>query len=323
MTKVNWEEIINKFNKTNVLVVGDAMIDSYIWGNIERNSPEAPIPIVAAKKHEKKLGGAANVALNIKSLGANPILCSVIGKNDNGFIELMNKANLSLEGIIKENRITTNKTRIISNNIHQLRVDEEQTNDIISENEFIDLSLKLLHKADVVVLQDYNKGVLTKKVISSIIEKANLLDIPTLVDPKDINYFDYKNVTLFKPNLKELKQKSKNDYKLFDIKTISKIVTEQRLKLNADSMMVTLSENGIFFQNNTEEYHIPVFKRNIIDVSGAGDSIIAILALILKSNLSNENIIKIANLCGGLACEKIGVATLNKKELIDEANRLI
>ena len=184
MSKINWEEIISEFTKLNILVVGDAMIDSYIWGDIERNSPEAPIPIVNANKYEKKLGGAANVALNIKSLGANPTLISVIGNKDNGFLDLMKSFGLSVQGIIQEDRITTTKTRVISNNKHQLRIDEENTNDIVSEHKLIELVFNSLAETDIVLFQDYNKGVLTKKVIREIIDKCNELNIPTLVDPK-------------------------------------------------------------------------------------------------------------------------------------------
>jgi rfaE bifunctional protein kinase chain/domain len=323
MTKVNWEKIISEFSKLNVLVIGDAMIDSYIWGEIERNSPEAPIPIVKASKYEKKLGGAANVALNLKSLGANPKLISIVGKDDNGFFKLMKSFGLSIDGILQEERLTTNKTRIISNNKHQLRVDEEETHDIESELELIQLIVKSLDKTDVVLFQDYNKGVLTKKVINQVIEKCNQLNIPTLVDPKVKNYWEYKNVSLFKPNLKELNNNSDKLIGISDIKSLSKEVRKQRTELNAKEIIVTLSENGIFYQSESLEFHLPVFINNILDVSGAGDCVIAILALIYKSSLSKKDAIGLANLCGGLACKKVGVAFLEKEEVIKQANRLI
>lgn len=323
MSKINWEEIINEFDKLNILVIGDAMIDSYIWGDIERNSPEAPIPIVNATKYEKKLGGAANVALNIKSLGANPTLVSVIGNNDNGFLDLMKKFDLSVHGILQEDRPTTTKTRVISNNKHQLRIDEENTDDIMSEVKLINLVFNCLSKTDIVLFQDYNKGVLTKKVIREVIDKCNELNIPTLVDPKFKNYWEYKNVSLFKPNLKELNNNSKSKILSSDLKSISLEVKKQRLKLNAKEIIVTLSENGIYFQNDNIEFHLPVFIKEIIDVSGAGDCVIAILAIIFKSKLSKQEIVSLANLCGGLACKKVGVASLEKNELVNQASHLI
>jgi rfaE bifunctional protein kinase chain/domain len=323
MSKINWEEIISEFTKLNILVVGDAMIDSYIWGDIERNSPEAPIPIVNANKYEKKLGGAANVALNIKSLGANPTLISVIGNKDNGFLDLMKSFGLSVQGIIQEDRITTTKTRVISNNKHQLRIDEENTNDIVSEHKLIELVFNSLAETDIVLFQDYNKGVLTKKVIREIIDKCNELNIPTLVDPKIKNYWEYKNVSLFKPNLKELNNNAESEILATDLKRISLEVKKQRLKLNAKEIIVTLSENGIFFQNEKIEFHLPVYVKDIVDVSGAGDCVIAILALVYQSKLSKQQLISLANLCGGLACEKVGVANLEKEKIIEQANRLI
>jgi rfaE bifunctional protein kinase chain/domain len=323
MSKINWEEIVSEFDKLNILVIGDAMIDSYIWGDIERNSPEAPIPIVNATKYEKKLGGAANVALNIKSLGANPTLISVIGNNDNGFLDLMKKFDLSVEGILQEDRLTTTKTRVISNNKHQLRIDEENTNDIVSENELINQVFNSLAKTDVVLFQDYNKGVLTKRVIREVIDKCNELNIPTLADPKLKNYWEYKNVSLFKPNLKELNDSSESEILSSDLKSISLEVKKQRLKLNAKEIIVTLSDNGVFFQNDNLEFHLPIYIKDIVDVSGAGDCVIAILALIYNSNLNKKEIVSLANLCGGLACKKVGVASLEKVELTEQAIRLI
>lgn len=323
MSTVNWKKIINDFSNLNILVIGDAMIDSYIWGDIERISPEAPIPIVKAIKYEKKLGGAANVALNIKSLGAKAKLMSVIGNNDNGLLQLMQNFDLSIEGILQEDRLTTTKTRIISNDKHQLRVDEEDTHNIKSEIEFIQLINNSLNEIDLVLFQDYNKGVLTKNVISKIIESCNKLNIPTLVDPKIDNYWEYKNVSLFKPNLKELNNYSIKNLDKSDLQSISLEVSKQRRKLNVKEMVVTLSENGIFYQNEEIEFHLPVYINNILDVSGAGDCVIAVLALVYKSSLSKKSAIKFANLCGGLSCKKVGVASLKKEEVIEQANRLI
>jgi rfaE bifunctional protein kinase chain/domain len=204
-----------------------------------------------------------------------------------------------------------------------LRIDEENTNDIVSEHKLIELVFNSLAETDIVLFQDYNKGVLTKKVIREIIDKCNELNIPTLVDPKIKNYWEYKNVSLFKPNLKELNNNAESEILATDLKRISLEVKKQRLKLNAKEIIVTLSENGIFFQNEKIEFHLPVYVKDIVDVSGAGDCVIAILALVYQSKLSKQQLISLANICGGLACEKVGVANLEKEKIIEQANRLI
>lgn len=223
------------------------MIDSYMWGIINRQSPEAPIPIVDIDKHEKKLGGAANVASHIKALGATPILCSVIGNEDKGFFDLMKRENLSTKGILQEERKTTVKTRIISENKHQLRVDEEDNFPITNEYKFIKHTTDLMNNANVVIFQDYNKGVLTKDVIRSLMKYAKIKKIPTLADPKKENYWEYKDVNIFKPNIKELKESISTNESL-TLESILKIVSKQRKKLNADCFLLTLSEKGVFIQ---------------------------------------------------------------------------
>ena len=199
----NWHNIFEQFAQQKVLIVGDAMLDAYMWGNINRQSPEADVPIVNIEKHEKRLGGAANVAKNIASLGARPILCSVIGDNDQGFFEVMNKQGLCTKGVLQENRKTTVKTRIISNNKHQLRVDEEDLFPIQSEQAFVKNTIALMEGVSVIIFQDYNKGVLTSTVIKKIIAAAKSKQIPIAVDPKKDNFWAYQGVDLFKPNLKE------------------------------------------------------------------------------------------------------------------------
>ena len=318
----NWNSIFNDFKKIKVLIVGDAMIDSYMWGTINRQSPEAPIPIVDIENYEKKLGGAANVASNIKALGATPILCSVIGNEDKGFFDLMKRENLSSKGILQEERKTTVKTRIISENKHQLRVDEEDTFPIINESDFIKHSTDLMSNVHVVIFQDYNKGVLTKHVINSLVEFATKKQIPTLVDPKKENYWQYKGVSLFKPNTKELIE-SNSETEALCLENVSKIVTKQRKQLNAKSFLLTLSEKGVFIQTENEEHLYPAYKRTIIDVSGAGDAVIATAALALAKKLDYHILAQLANLAGGLSCEKVGVNPIDRENLLNEAIRLV
>jgi rfaE bifunctional protein kinase chain/domain len=321
--KINWHNIFNDFAKIKVLIIGDAMIDSYMWGSINRQSPEAPIPIVDVEKHEKRLGGAANVASNIKALGGTPILCSVIGNDDKGFFDLMKAEKLSSEGILQEDRKTTLKTRIISENKHQLRVDEEDTFSISNESDFIQHTKHLMKDVQIVIFQDYNKGVLSKNIISELISSAKKLNIPVLVDPKKDNYWEYKGVDLFKPNSKELTESNSSDNDSLSLDSLAHIVSYQRKQLDAKAFLLTLSEKGVYIQTENESTHYPAFKRNIVDVSGAGDAVIATAALALAKNINFNAIAQLANLAGGLSCESVGVNPLDKDMLLKEASRLI
>lgn len=319
----NWKSIFDGFEKFKVLIVGDAMIDAYMWGNINRQSPEAPIPIVDITKHEKRLGGAANVAINIKALGAEPILCSVIGNDKDAFFQLMKEEGLSAQGILTDDRKTTIKTRVISEGKHQLRIDEEDVFPIKNEDDFIKNTMALMVDVDVVIFQDYNKGVLTGKVVNALVTESKRLDKLTLVDPKKDNYWSYKNVDLFKPNLNELNQISDNNIEATQIEELTQEVSAQQQKLNAKYFMLTLSQFGIHIQDENNCHRFPAFERDVIDVSGAGDCVIATASLALASRLSSENIAQLSNLAGGLSCEKVGVNPIEKENLLKEANRLI
>lgn len=319
---MNFTKIFKEFNNKNVLIVGDAMIDAYMWGEINRMSPEAPVPVVEIKKHENRLGGAANVALNLKALGANPILCSVVGTGNRGvlFEELMDESNLSTKGILSTNkRKTTIKTRVISENKHQLRIDEEETYPIIQEKEFLALTNSLIEDADVIILQDYNKGVLTPLVIEGVIASANKKGIPTIVDPKKQNFSSYKNCTIFKPNLAEIKAGMNIDFDADNVDEIESASTELRNKLNAKGILLTLSERGIAINSEERFKHTPAFKRNIIDVSGAGDTVISVASLCLATNMDLVDLSVLSTLAGGIVCEEVGVVPINKEKLLTEA----
>ena len=311
----NWHNIFEQFAQQKVLIVGDAMLDAYMWGNIHRQSPEADIPVVNIEKHEKRLGGAANVAENIASLGATPILCSVIGDNDQGFLELMNKKGLCIKGVLQERRKTTVKTRVISNNKQQLRIDEEDLFPIQSEQVFIENTIALMEDVSVIIFQDYNKGVLTPTVIEKVITTAKNKHIPIAVDPKKDNFWTYQGVDLFKPNLKELNDACGTQFEGTNIDDIKKETKNIQERLKVKSILLTLSENGIFYLAD-ESFYQAAFKRNIIDVSGAGDSVIATAALGLALKLTTQEICTISNLAGGLVCEKAGVVPIQKEKLL-------
>jgi len=319
---MDFNTLFQGFNDKKVLIVGDAMIDAYMWGEVNRISPEAPVPVVEVKKHENRLGGAANVALNLKALGANPILCSLIGTGERGvlFEKLMKESNLSTEGILSTNkRKTTIKTRVIAENKHQLRIDEEETSPIEQVEEFLKLTISLINDIDVIILQDYNKGVLTPEIIERVIDSANKKGIPTIVDPKKLNFNSYKNCTIFKPNLAEIKVGLQVDFDANNIAEIEKATLELRKKLSAKGILLTLSERGICINSEKEFKHTPAFKRNIIDVSGAGDTVISVASLCLASNMDYTDLSILSTLAGGLVCEEVGVVPINKEKLLKQA----
>ena len=319
---MDFKTLFQGFNDKKVLIVGDAMIDAYMWGEVSRMSPEAPVPVVEIKKHENRLGGAANVALNLKALGADPILCSVVGTGNRGvlFEKLMEESNLLTKGILSTNkRKTTIKTRVIAENKHKLRIDEEETTPIIQVEEFLNLTISLMDNIDVIILQDYNKGVLTPKIIEGVIANANERGIPTIVDPKKLNFKSYKNCTIFKPNFAEIKVGMKIDFDSNNIAEIEKATEKLRKQLSSKGVLLTLSERGIFINSENESKHTPAFNSNITDVSGAGDTVISVASLCLASNINYTDLSVLSNLAGGIVCEEVGVVPINKEKLLKQA----
>jgi len=302
------------------------MIDSYYYGEVNRISPEAPVPIVSVERKDSRLGGAANVALNIKALGANPILCSVIGSDSAAtkFEKLLKNEKLITAGIVKsKERITTVKTRVIGNKHQLIRVDSENDTPL-SKTETTKLTIAIrslidTKKIDVVIFQDYDKGVITKGLIEEIICLCNDKKIPTAIDPKKRNFNSYRNSTLFKPNLKELKEGLNIDINPCNSKevesAIDKLNATQKHKIN----FITLSEHGVFIKSENNKTQIPAHVRNIADVSGAGDTVISVAALCLALNQPINMIAEIANLAGGLVCERVGVVPVDKDLLLSEA----
>ena len=326
---MDYKDIFQKFNNLNVVVIGDIMVDSYQWGKVERISPEAPVPICAVTKIENRLGGAGNVALNLKAMGANPILCSVRGKDSNGenLLHLMQQEGMTTDYILQStDRPTTTKTRIIGNNSQMLRIDNEsiETLDRKEETAFLKRieSLFSKMKIDVVIFQDYDKGVITERVITTTTSQANKKNIPITVDPKHRNFSLYKDVTMFKPNLKELKEGLKIE---FDKPTQENLENASLLlkdKQRIEKVFITLSEYGVFFADYSKKQAkvvlLPANVRKIADVSGAGDTVISVASLCLALDIEPKEIAKISNLAGGLVCEEVGVVPINKDRLYRE-----
>lgn len=317
-------DLFKAFQKLKVLVIGDVMIDAYIWGTVSRISPEAPVPVVNVKNREKRMGGAANVALNLQSLGAEPILCAVLGDDEeaNIFEDLLKKRNIPAKGIIRsKDRITTIKERVLSGSQHLLRVDSESLEPLNQQEETLILQKisDLVSEVDVIVFEDYDKGTINAQIIQDTVEKASALGKPVVVDPKKNNFFDYKGVDLFKPNLKELKEGMNVN---FDHSNEAALRTQTQLlreRLSCKMVMTTLSEKGVYIQSEKEDFLIPAYKRSISDVSGAGDTVISIAALCMALNLKADFVASLSNLGGGIVCEELGVVPIDAKKLEVEA----
>ncbi|MFY7889916.1 MAG: bifunctional heptose 7-phosphate kinase/heptose 1-phosphate adenyltransferase [Spirosomataceae bacterium] len=317
-------EIFERFNELNVLIIGDVMIDAYTWGKVERISPEAPVPVVNVSHREMRLGGAGNVVLNVQAMGAKAIICSVVGSDSYGneLLHLLTEKGLSTEGIIQSpTRITTVKERIIAGSQQVVRVDTE-TDKLISEQESNNLLAKvkeLASSADVIIFEDYDKGVLSPELIKAITDFANEQQIPTVVDPKKRNFLHYRETTLFKPNLKELKEGLNIQFDVNNPTELTQAVTHLKETLQLKGAFVTLSEKGVYIDSDNEQVHIPAHIRKIADVSGAGDTVISIAACCVALDLNPSLVAGLANLGGGLVCESLGVVPINKALLLEEA----
>jgi len=305
------------------------MLDTYIFGSVTRTSPEAPVPIINVGKIESRLGGAGNVAMNIKALGGEATLCSVVGKDDAGkkISMLLKKNEIHTKQLLSSSyRITTEKTRIFSRNQQMLRYDNEIEDDL-SPNDEKAVLVKIFQsinseKFSVIVLQDYNKGVLTPKVIRSTISLCVKKKIPVIVDPKRRNFFEYQNVTLFKPNLREV-----NDALGIEVEKTSKSLEQAakmlHSKLNNKVTLITLSEGGAFITDHQTSRLIPASVRQVADVSGAGDTVLSAVSHCVASNMDLETTGKLVNIAGGLACEQVGVAPISKKEFFSETAKVL
>ena len=323
------QALFEDFNRLKVVVVGDVMVDAYLWGKVDRISPEAPVPIVAVHQKEQRLGGAANVAINIQAMGARPFLCSVIGKDSSGeeLVKIMQQQGMNTRCMVmSEERVTTVKTRVIGNNHQLLRVDEEVIAPLKEkERDALLNSILLLldeEKPHVLIFEDYDKGVLGEQLIHALVKACKERNIPTAVDPKKNNFMAYREVNLFKPNLAELKAGLKTDLVKTDAAKLESITRSFRYDQQIGMLMVTLSEAGVFYSDADQHAIVPAHIRNISDVSGAGDTVISVASLCLALNLPPAIIAGLSNLAGGLVCEKVGVVPIDKQQLLEEASNI-
>jgi len=325
---INKADIVSFFDEIHskkILVIGDVMLDKYFFGRIDRISPEAPVPVVNVNDKSMRLGGAANVALNLKALGVEAHLLAIRGEDKDGenLESLLSEKAIASSLVKIPSRPTTVKTRIISKNQQVLRVDEEST-EALSEESF-DMVKKAFTELmsepsfDAIVLQDYDKGLFSEGLIQFIIEKAKEKNIPVSVDPKKKHFSNYNSCTLFKPNLKEAKEGLNIDIDAYDSESVLSACKKLATELGASSVLITLSENGLIFYSRDAEGHIAAHKRNIADVSGAGDTFISVLSAGLAIDSSLLLSSQLANVASGLVCEEVGVVPLNLEKLKEEA----
>lgn len=316
---------LKKIENQQVLIIGDVMIDRYLTGVVSRISPEAPVPVVLQRNTENRLGGAANVALNVTALGGRPVLCSVVGDDVEGelFAAMLNEQNISSKGIVfSKKRRTTVKTRILGNNQQMLRIDSEDTFEL-SEEEESDLLQKIIKLLDQqkeirsIILQDYNKGVLSVGLIRKMVDEAKKRGIFTAVDPKKANFYAFEGVDLFKPNLKEIRESAPFPVTT-DNESLQAACDYVRKKLNNRYTMLTLSEKGLYLDDRGQGRLYPTLARNVADVSGAGDTVISIATMSLAAGISEETVAWLSNRAGGQVCEFPGVVPVNKKLLEKE-----
>ena len=330
MNVSEFDTLFQSFNTLKIGVIGDVMLDTYWWGKVERISPEAPVPVVAVSKKEQRIGGAGNVALNVASLAAAVNVISIIGNDDEGkqLVSLLNDNNINTDFIILNNeRITTNKIRIISRNQHMMRLDAEVTTALTIHTEEILLNAFIKYVADVqpqlVILEDYNKGLLTKNVIEKVIAICKENNILTAVDPKRKNFFEYKGVDIFKPNLHEIKEGLNILGEEISEKLLGEMHDLLTEKLQHKISFITLSEKGVFYESGMEKAIIPTHIRSIADVSGAGDTVIAVASVVFAATKNVRLMADIANIAGGMVCEEVGTVAIDKIKLLEECKNLL
>lgn len=298
-----------------VAVVGDLMLDRYFWGSVARISPEAPVPVVEVESESTRLGGAANVANNIASLGGTPVLVGVVGQDDSGraLTSIVAECGFPGEGILIDvSRPTTVKTRVIANHQHVVRVDREVKQEIRQEMQvrILDVLKKSPGSLDAIIIEDYNKGVVTKELIHEIVEFSRKHNIIITVDPKFNNFFEYKQVTVFKPNRKETEEAL--GVRLDDRVSIEKAGRALIEKLKAENVLLTLGERGMtLFDKSGDSTHVPTAARKVADVSGAGDTVISTLTMALTAGATIKEAAMLANVAGGVVCGEVGIVPIS------------
>lgn len=320
-TEERLNQIFNAMKTRKIAVIGDLMVDKYIWGDVIRISPEAPVPVVEVTEESERLGGAANVGLNLVGLGGKSVLIGVCGDDAQAAMmkDIVTRNGMDAGGIVTDKtRRTTVKTRVIAQQQHVVRIDQEHRHHISKsvEKQILDYLSLHIDEIDGIILEDYNKGVLTLGLIRDVISLANRHGKLITVDPKKNHFFDYQNVTLFKPNLKETSEGLNR--KLTTDEEVIEAGTELLKKLNADYVLITRSEKGMsLFKKDGSHHHVPTQALHVADVSGAGDTVIATLTLALAAGASIEESSALANLAGGFVVGEVGILPAKPEQVIE------
>jgi len=322
ISKENLVKAIHSFSNINILVLGDIIVDHFIWGNVTRISPEAPVPVVNVTNENLLLGGSANVLHNIFAMGGKAALCGVIGTDWMGgkLIDLLKETQSSTDGVIKDTRRpTTKKTRIVAQGQQVVRFDRENSaplsDEILSElSTFIGESI---HLFDAVVISDYAKGVINKTLMDNLLEKlVSFPDIPVIVDPKPGHLPFFKNTTIITPNHHEAERMS--GIHIQDDDSLTQAAKHLQETLQCKAVLITRGESGMaLLEKNKPIFKIPTKAKEVYDVTGAGDTVIASLALALASGLSYAEASVLANYAAGIVVGKIGTATVSKNDLLE------
>ncbi len=313
------EELFKNFPKLRVAVVGDLMLDRYMWGTVGRISPEAPVPVVEVDSESTRLGGAANVANNIKSLGGTPILVGVCGNDNSGrqLQSIVAENGFPVDGILTDNdRQTTVKTRIIAHNQHVVRIDRETKVEISAsiQKKLLDFLRGAIADIDAIIIEDYNKGVIVRDIIAPVISIANTAKKIVTIDPKFNNFFEYKHSTVFKPNRKEAEDVL--GMKLQDDSSVEEAGKVLLGRLDAEHVLLTRGERGMsLFGKNGTVVHMPTKARKVADVSGAGDTVISTLTMVLAAGGTIEEAALRANHAGGIVCGEVGIVPIALESL--------
>jgi rfaE bifunctional protein kinase chain/domain len=324
MNRQELQRIFEYFRSLRILIIGDVMVDSYVFGKVDRISPEAPVPVVRVTGKEKRLGGAANVARNIKALGATPILAGSLGNDADGdaFLRLMADEGMPVSGLLRTSRPTTVKTRIIGNKFQLLRVDDEQDHpaEQAEEEKIINHILGIIRneKPDAVIFEDYDKGFISPKLIECVVEHCRASNIITAADPKSRNFLHYKKVDLFKPNLKEIREGLNCLVNPSENASVEAADALLRKKLDHKLSLITLSDQGLVLCDGNLFIRVPAEEIHIADVSGAGDTVISAATLCMVAGIDLKSLAQISNLAGAGVCEKVGVVPVNAAELFDK-----
>ncbi|RUM88863.1 MAG: D-glycero-beta-D-manno-heptose-7-phosphate kinase [Thermodesulfatator sp.] len=318
------KEVVQAFDSSSILVIGDIMLDQFVWGEVSRISPEAPVPVVNVQDETFLLGGAANVANNLRSLGAGAYLSGIIGDDSHGrvLLDLAVKNHIGTEGIIQARRPTTLKTRIVARGQQVVRVDREERKQPSPDSMKALLSAisKILTGCRCVIISDYDKGVISRPLMEFLAEEASVRNVPLLADPKPSNYILYRGVTIVTPNEKEAREMT--GIRLDEAGNLAKAAAKIAENLSAKGVLITRGPRGMaLWQEDRGLFSIPTMAREVFDVTGAGDTVISVLALGLAGGLKMCEAAYLANIAAGIVVGKVGTAAVSREELLSAIDR--